>query len=222
MYPAMEYRLRVWSWCKREPNREGIMEDERLEILKMVELGQIDAQEAATLLSALSEAQTPDDAVEPPVEVLPPEREPPEPMETRWARFWIYPMMAGGAILLLGALVVGLVSLSGGAWGWLLCGWPLLLTGLLILVLALWSRRATWMHLRITEEGRRKMAFSFPVPLGLAAWVVRLAQPFVPQLQETGIDEVILAVRDSAARGEPLFIDVQDDKDGERVELYIG
>jgi hypothetical protein len=199
-----------------------MVEDERLEILKMVEMGQIDAQEAAMLLSALSEAQTVDDAAEAPVEVLPPEREAPEPMETRWARFWIYPMMAGGAILLLGALVVGLVSLAGGGWGWLLCGWPLLLTGLLVLVLALWSRRATLMHLRITEEGKRKMAFSFPVPLGLAAWVVRIVQPFVPQLQDTGVDEVILAVRDSATRGEPLFIDVQNDEDGERVELYIG
>ena len=198
------------------------MEEERLEILKMVEMGQIDAQEAATLLSALAESQTVDEGVEPLEEVLPPEREPPQPMETRWARFWIYPLMAGGAILLLGALVVGLVSIAGGAWGWLLCGWPLLLTGLLILVLAVWSRRATWMHLRITEGGRRKMAFSFPVPLGLAAWGIRIAQPFVPQLQETGIDEVILAVRDSASRGEPLFIDVQDDQDGERVELYIG
>jgi hypothetical protein len=218
----MNFRVRVSSWCKREPNKGDIMEDERLEILKMVETGQIDAQEAATLLSALSEAQRADDAVEAPAEVLRPEREPPEPMETRWARFWIYPMMAGGAILLLGAMVVGLVSLAGGAWGWLLCGWPLLLTGLLIFVLALWSRRATWMHLRISEQGNRKMALSFPVPLGLAAWAVRIAQPFVPQLQDTGIDEVIMAVRDSASRGEPLFIDVQDDEDGERVELYIG
>ena len=198
------------------------MEEERLEILKMIELGQIDAQEAATLLSALSESQTVDEGVEAPAEVLPPERKPPEPMETRWARFWIYPLMAGGAILLLGALVVGLVSITGGAWGWLLCGWPLLLSGLLILILALWSRRATWMHLRISEGGKRKMAFSFPVPLGLASWAIRIAQPFVPQLQDTGVDEVILAVRDSASRGEPLFIDVQDDEDGERVELYIG
>ena len=198
------------------------MEEERLEILKMVELGQIDAQEAATLLSALSESQTVDEDVEAPADVLPPERKPPEPMETRWARFWIYPLMAGGAILLLGALVVGLVSITGGAWGWLLCGWPLLLTGLLILVLALWSRRATWMHLRVSEGGKRKITLSFPVPLGLAAWAIRIAQPFVPQLQETGVDEVILAGRDSASRGEPLFIDVQDDEDGERVELYIG
>ena len=198
------------------------MEEERLEILKMVELGQIDAQEAANLLSALSESQTVDEGVEVPVEVVSPERERPEPMETRWARFWIYPLMAGGAILLLGALVVGLVSIAGGAWGWLLCGWPLLLVGLLILILALWSRGATWMHLRISEGGKRKMAFSFPVPLGLAAWAIRIAQPFVPQLKETGVDEVILAVRESASRGEPLFIDVQNDEDGERVELYIG
>ena len=198
------------------------MEEERLEILKMVELGQIDAQEAATLLSALHESQTVGEGVDASVEAVPPEREPPEPMETRWARFWIYPLMAGGVILLLGALVVGLVSITGGAWGWLLCGWPLLLAGLLILVLALWSRGATWMHLRISEGGRRKMAFSFPVPLGLAAWAIRIAQPFVPQLQETGVDEVILAVRESSSRGEPLFIDVQNDEDGERVELYIG
>ncbi|MFN2220802.1 MAG: SHOCT-like domain-containing protein [Anaerolineae bacterium] len=198
------------------------MENERLEILKMLEAGQIDAQEAASLLAALAESEAAEDAAESPAEGLPSDREPPEPMETRWARFWIYPMMAGGAILLLGALIVGLVSLSGGAWGWLLCGWPLLLLGLLVLVLALWSRSATWMHLRISEQGRRKMAFSFPVPLGLAAWAIRIAQPFVPQLRDTGVDEVILAVRDSASRGEPLFIDVQDDEDGERVELYIG
>jgi hypothetical protein len=198
------------------------MENERLEILKMLEAGQIDAQEAASLLAALAESEAAEDAAESPAEGLPSDREPPEPMETRWARFWIYPMMAGGAILLLGALIVGLVSLSGGAWGWLLCGWPLLLLGLLVLVLALWSRSATWMHLRISEQGKRKMAFSFPVPLGLAAWAIRIAQPFVPQLRDTGVDEVILAVRDSASKGEPLYIDVQDDEDGERVELYIG
>jgi hypothetical protein len=36
------------------------------------------------------------------------------------------------------------------------------------------------------------------------------------------VDDLILALRESSSRGEPLFIDVQDDQDGERVELYIG
>lgn len=198
------------------------MESERLEILKMVEMGQIDAKDAALLLSALKESQPVEEADGTLAEAPSPVREPPEPMETRWARFWIYPLMAGGVMLLFGALVVALVSLTGGAWGWLLCGWPLLLLGLLVFGLALWSRSATWMHLRISEGGKRKMALSFPVPLGLAAWALRIAQPFVPQLRDTGVDEVILAVRDSASKGEPLYIDVQDDEDGERVELYLG
>jgi hypothetical protein len=44
----------------------------------------------------------------------------------------------------------------------------------------------------------------------------------VPQLQDTGVDEVILALRESRKRNEPLFIDVQDEEDGERVQIYIG
>jgi len=140
----------------------------------------------------------------------------------RWARFWIFPMMAGGAVLILGALVIGLVYATDAARGWSVCGWLPLLLGFGIVVLALWTRRATWMHLRISEGGRRKMAFSFPLPLGLAAWAVRIAQPFVPQLQETGVDDLIIALRDSSGQGEPLFIDVQDEEDGERVQIYIG
>jgi hypothetical protein len=56
----------------------------------------------------------------------------------------------------------------------------------------------------------------------LAAWVVRIAQPFIPQLKQTGVDDLILALRDSSSRSEPIFIDVQGDQDGERVEIYIG
>jgi hypothetical protein len=199
------------------------MENERLEILKMVEAGQIDAREASMLLAALDDtrSETPAEAPEG-TGTLPPDPAPAEPAEDRWARFWIYPLMAGGAVVLAGALVMALVYALGGAGAWLCCGWLPMLLGALVLVLALWSRRATWMHLRISEEGKRKMAFSFPLPLSLAAWAVRIAQPFVPQLKNTGVDDLILALRESSARGEPLFIDVEDDQDGERVELYIG
>jgi hypothetical protein len=78
------------------------------------------------------------------------------------------------------------------------------------------------MHVRIKEEGKRKIAFSFPLPLTLAAWVVRVAQPFVPQLQDTGVDDLIIALRESAAHGQPFSIDVQDDEEGEHVQIYIG
>jgi hypothetical protein len=205
------------------------METDRMNILKRLEAGQIGVEEAATLLAALERVEA---AAQP--EALPemvqadaldievPAARLSEPPENPWARFWIYPMMAGGGILILGALVMALVYATGAARGWLVCGWLPMLLGLGIMLLVLWSRRAPWLHVRISEEGKRKMTLSFPVPLSLAAWVVRIIKPFVPQLRETGVDELILALRDSRVRGEPLYIDVQDDEEGERVEVYFG
>ncbi len=195
------------------------MEEERLRILKMVETGQISAEEAAALLTAL-EPMEPEAAEEAPA----PMGGGSTPAEDRWARFWIYPMMAGGVLLIVGALVMGLVNATDAAQGWLVCGWLPMILGLAVVLLAWWTRRATWLHLRISERasGRRKIAFSFPLPLTLVAWLARIAQPFVPQLKETGVDDLIIALRDSARRDEPLFIDVQDGEDGERVQLYIG
>jgi hypothetical protein len=117
---------------------------------------------------------------------------------------------------------MAVVYATDAARGWLVCGWLPMLLGLLVALLAFWSRRATWMHLRISEGGRRKIAFSLPLPLGLAAWVMRIAQPFVPQLRDTGVDDLIIALRESSARGEPFFVQVEDDQDGEKVEVYIG
>jgi hypothetical protein len=139
-----------------------------------------------------------------------------------WARFWIYPLMVGGVALIAGSLIMALVYAANAARGWRVCGWLPMILGSAIMLLAWWTRRAKWLHLRISEGGKRKIAFSFPLPLTLAAWVLRIAQPFVPQLEESGVDDLILALRDSNTRDEPLFVDVQDDQDGERVQVYLG
>ena len=190
---------------------------ERLEILRMVEAGQIDADQATALLGAL-------DADEEPVSGLPasPVSDSAHGREKRWSSFWIYPLMAGGVLLVLGALVMAGAYVAGLARAWLLCGWLPMLLGLMVVLLALWSRRAKWLHLRIREEGKRRIALSFPLPLSLAAWALRVAQPFVPQLAETGVDDLIIALRDSDIDDEVLVIDVQDDESGEHVQLTIG
>lgn len=192
------------------------MTEERLQILRMVEAGTIGADEAAGLLAALDTGGSEgSEQAAPPVPegVLPP---------ARWARFWVYPLLGGGGILIVGSLIMGLIYAADAARGWLVCGWLPMILGLAIMLLAWWTRRATWLHLRISEGGRRKIAFSFPLPLTLAAWALRIAQPFVPQLKESGVDDLIIAMRDSATRDEPLFLDVQDDQEGERVQVYIG
>jgi hypothetical protein len=191
------------------------MKEEQLQILRMVEAGQIDAAEAASLLAALepTEAEVPEEDAAPELGEGP---------EGAWARFWVYPLMAGGIILIVGALVMGPVYASDAARGWLICGWLPMSLGLLVILLAWWTRSARWLHLRISEGGTRKMAFGFPLPLTLAAWVLRIAQPFVPQLKDTGVDDLIIALRDGTTGDEPLFIDVQDNENGERVQLYFG
>jgi len=213
------------------------MGEERLGILKMLEDGQIGVEEAAELLAALrpeaaeerprgedgeQDGATPSlEKAEPVVEVAAPAPQR-EGMPGNLSRFWIYPAMAGGGLLVVGAALMGLFYAANAATGWrVCCGWVPMIVGLLVALLALWSRTARWLHLRISEQGKRKMAFSFPLPLTLTAWVVRIAQRFVPQLKETAVDEVIIALRDSD-RDEPFSVDVQDGEDGERVQVYIG
>ncbi|MBN1136422.1 MAG: hypothetical protein JXM73_07540 [Anaerolineae bacterium] len=211
------------------------MGEEQLQILKMLEEGQVGAEEAAELLAALrpGAAESPrdegweGDGAMPGLERAAPLAAEPaaapgwERPPVRWSRFWIYPALAGGGLLIVGAVVLGLLYAASAAPGWRVCGWLPMILGLVVAILAWWSRNARWLHLRIKEKGERNIAFSFPLPLTLTAWVVRLAQRFVPQLKETGVDEMILALRD-ANRDEPFFLDVQDSEDGEHVQVYIG
>lgn len=197
------------------------MSDEQLEILKMVEAGQITAEEAALLLASLDAPALEAPAQEPGREIPSPAAAP-FPEGNRWSEFWRYPFVAGAAVLALGITVLILLSLSGAAAGWLVCGWVPILLGALVVAGAWWSKNARWLHLRISEPGERKIAISFPLPLTLSAWVLRIAQPFVPQLKDTGVDDLILALRDSAHSKDPLYIDVQDEEEGEHVEVYFG
>lgn len=203
------------------------MENERLKILRMLETGEIDAEEALSLLAAID---APDSEL--PGRTRPgagggdlgqpaQSSTPLAAQRRRWARFWIYPLMAGGLVLILGSLVMALVYATGAKRGWLVCGWLPMILGLLGMLLAWWTRRAKWLHMRIREGGRKKMALSFPLPLAFAAWVLRILRPLVPKLGETGVDELIIALRDSG-RDEPISIDVQDDQEGEQVQVYIG
>jgi len=234
------------------------MGEEQLQILKMLEEGQIGAEEAAELLAALrpeeeerSFASLPGQAATATEAVLrrtgrmtdsgmtdsggmtgdarTTEKAVVEPaLAPQWAkppanlsRFWVYPALVGGGLLILGAVVLGLLYAASAAPGWRVCGWLPMILGLVMALLAWWSSRARWLHLRVQEKGERNIAFSFPLPLTLTAWVLRLAQRFVPQLKETGVDEIILGLRDTN-RDEPFFMDVQDDEEGEHVQIYIG
>jgi len=106
-------------------------------------------------------------------------------------------------------------------WGWALCGWPIFATGVLVVATAWWLRTARWIHVRV--RGKENVTISIPLPLRLTAWAFKIAKPFVPQFKDTGIDEVITSLGDTLGKGgQPIYVDVNDEEEGEHVQVYIG
>ena len=208
------------------------MSEERKKILDMVGSGQISPEEGSALLKLVAEpgeeattqAESGEEATtqaEP--EQVPPVRETRSPVGRELARpFWLYPLGAGLVVLLVGSTVLLTMHQQQRAnvWTWL-CGWIPLLVGLTIVTVAAWARTAHWVHLRVRDHGKR-IAMSLPLPLGLAALAMRVARPFVPQLRDTSVDEAILTLREELQGNEDITIDVQDDDEGESVQILFG
>ena len=197
------------------------MESEHREVLRLVQEGKVTAEEAARLLDSMGGDEAPAESAPAEVVVAPsePQIEMKEIAPVARSPYWAYIALFGLGWTLVGA---SLTLKANGTW-WLVLVIPFLLIGLAILTFGVASRGATWLSVKISDsEGRRKMALDFPVPLTLAAWGVGIARPFVPQLRDTAVDELILSLREGHSKGEVLLVDVVDDEDGERVQVRFG
>jgi hypothetical protein len=185
---------------------------ERMQILEMIESGEISAAEGARRLEALAEPVQPPSSTEAARIALP-----------VWVRRICQAVFWSGVVLTAGgALLIALFYSGEAGVGSAICGWPLLVVGLLGLLLGTWLPSATWFSLRVREHGSRRISLALPLPLGPIAWIVRLVRPFVPQLQDMAVDEVILALREEVRKGHPFVVDVDEGDNGERVHVYIG
>ena len=183
--------------------------EERAKILEMVAGGKITADEAARLLAALSDEEG---GPAPPVEL------------PRFGSLWLIPMYAGLALFVCGALAIFPLYTASGSWLLAVCGWPLFVIGLLAMIAAYASRRSRWVHVRVTnaDGSKRNVKLSFPLPLRLSAWALRVGSRFAPKLKDTSLDEMIVALAEGLKGDQPLYVDVQQGDDGERVQVYIG
>ena len=142
------------------------------------------------------------------------------PAWVRWlwqAVFWTgVGLAAGGGLLLVSSYAEEVAT------GWLTWGWILFVLGVLGVLLGWWLQQAPWFSLRVRQSGGPNIFFALPLPLGPVAWLLRVAHPFAPQLEEMRIDELVLAMRDQARDGRPFTVEVDEGEDGERVQIYFG
>jgi hypothetical protein len=164
---------------------------------------------------------------EPTPEVLPPRPDAPEVREDirKWKRWWVIPLWIGAAVTVIGGLLMFWAYTAGGFGFWFACTWFPFLLGVGILALAWGSRTAPWLHVRVQQapgEKPQKIAISFPIPIHLTVWGLRTFGHHIPHMENTSLDEVILALKDVSRDETPLFVDVDEGENGERVQVFIG
>ena len=129
-----------------------------------------------------------------------------------------------GITVLGGSLMYWAWSVKGFGVGFVLAWIPFII-GIGVLVLGWNSQTGPWLHLRIQQspgEKPEEIAISLPLPIRFVAWALRTFGEFIPGLNTSGIDEIILALADKSITETPLIVDVNDDEDDERVKIYIG
>ena len=217
-------------------------DEKRAEVLKKLEEGSIDVEEAIRRLSEGGEESSQERALQP-VDVLSQleegtidveqaiqrlssegERAPSAASETRhvprrWRAWWLIPFSIG-----IGLTIAGVGVATVGGWWWL-CAGPLLLLGIPLFTLAAATSSSPWVHVRVdTGQDRwpRRIAISLPIPIRLTAWILRSFGHRMGGFEETGIDELLIALDEGLLSDSPIFVEVYEGERGEKVEVYLG
>lgn len=212
-------------------------DEERAQILKMLEDGKISPEDALKLMNALEAGEDAGEAEI--VEVIaPPEpdagsgsgAEGPQPEPDpefdrkvkRFRSLWLVPLWVGLTVLVLGAWWMYSAMLNSGFGFWFMCAWLPFLIGVAVVALAVISKTSRWIYVRVDQkpgERPQKIVFAFPIPSPLLRWGMRNFGHNIPPEARAASDLAMKAVFEDLK--EPLYVDVHDD-DGEHVQVYIG
>ena len=209
--------------------------NERLRILQLIESGEISVEDGVRRLQRLSGSEAglgpePEQAAPGVEDVAAPEASPQagpqaesagQPVRPSLVRIvWRTVFAIGVALVAGGGFLLARAYSSEGIPG-LTWGWVLFALGVGAMALGWWLQRARWFYLRVREHEGRAFTIALPLPLGLVVWLVRVAEPFVPQLQGLDADRLILAMRDELRDGRGMTITVDEGEAGDQVELYF-
>ncbi len=196
----------------------------RVEILQLIESGQISVAEGVRRLERLSageeEADGGAEAGTPSVGTEEAAERPDLPRRPGCLSVvWRVVFGLGVVVLAWGGWLLARAYGQHGAGG-LTWGWVIFLVGLAVMATGWWLGRARWFYLRVREEDGSRFALALPLPLRPALWAVQVAKPFVAELRDMEADQLIIAFRDQLRDGQACVVKV--DEDGDQVEMYFG
>ncbi len=218
-------------------------DQERAQILKMIEEGAVTPEEGLRLMQILEQSPAEDERGTAPESASDagPASSPPEVLESvqspetaasikrvaeKGRSLWYIPLAIGIGIILLGGFVMYWNIHPAGTSAWAYClGLPILLLGVVITALGARSRTARWLFVHVEQkpgERPRRIVLGFPLPLGLAAWFLRTFGAYIPNLQKTAVDEILVALDKTTSPDSPLIVNVDDEEGGEKVQVFIG
>lgn len=206
--------------------------DERRKILQMVEEGKISADDAASLMRALEV-----DQVQAEVEALNAETgsgfegsgaSAPEfeKVKARALRFMMIPLWTGVVIAVLSAWGIFAIQQNAGVNFWFFCLMFPLMLGVLLIAIGSAGQGSKWLYVnvdrRYADDWPKNITLGFPLPLGLTSWFLRTFGHNINGMKQANVDGIIEVLDATTKSDEPFIVNVDDDEDGERVQVYIG
>jgi hypothetical protein len=203
--------------------------EERRKILQLVADGKINADEAARLMRTLEESAEEEIQVLGTASGMGGERSDTTDFDNvrkRAMRWAMIPLWAGVLLTILSAWGMYAIQQNAGYNFWFVClGMPLFL-GVLLTALAAGGMGSRWIYVNVDRtqapDWPKNITIAFPLPLGLVSWFLKTFGSHIDGLKKTTVDEVIMAIAMTKAVKEPLIVNVDEGKNGERVQVFIG
>ncbi len=205
---------------------------EQKQILKMVEDGKINAQEALKLIQALkslsvegeiiSTAASPFGSGSGPVGLDPHDF---EEIAGNARRLWEIFMWIGVSVIVLSAYWLYTLVVASNYGFWFYCALVPFLLSVLLLAFFTSGRTSRWLYVNVEQpynEWPGNITLGLPLPLGLACWFLRNFGDSIEGLNQAAADDILEFLSNGFSSKEPVIVDVNEDYGGERVQVYIG
>ena len=207
-------------------------DQERSQILKMIENGKISPEEGLRLMQTLEQSPAEDeiqaaeaaagkgsgDAAQSDFDA-----------DSRFARvkatarrLWQIPLWIGIGITVLCALGMYGIMRGPGMNFWFYFLMLPLLVGVAVIALAVGTRQARWIFVDVRQKNGQRpehIFLGFPLPLRLTAWFLRTFGNMIPNLKKTNVDEVIQIIEMGLPGDSPMIVNVDEGDEGERVQV---